>query len=163
MAKAVFDALKNADAIQHVIGVCSDTTASMTGQHSGMFALLEGHFGSPLLKLPCRHHSSDLLPKSGFTAIFGKTTAPARSDFVRFRAKWTEIKDKALQPKRPTFTHPFLLNELDVVKQSCTAVLQDPDVRSDRREIAEQALNVFGFAMPGEKLFDKMRLQMFLL
>ena len=150
MASTVFDALSKADAVQYIVGVCADTTASMTGPHSGMFRLLEGHFGSPLLKLPCRHHAADLLPRSGFAAIFGKTTAPARSDFVSFRTKWTGIKDQATQLKQPSFDHPFLLNELDVVRESCTQVLQDPDVRSNWQEIAQQSLDVFGLPMPGE-------------
>ena len=148
MARTTKDAVSSVEADQYVAGVVGDTQASNTGQFSGMFRQLEDLLQRPLLKVPCRHHSDDLMEKTSFKEVFGPTKSPARTDFLNFRKKWPTLDLKSITPARNTFTHPFLLNALDNLKQKCYKVLQDPAVRSDRKELAQQTLDVNGFAQP---------------
>ena len=151
MAKTTERVLKSVNAQNKIVAVVGDTTSSMSGIHAGMFRKLEDLVGNPLLKTPCRHHSHDLLVGIAFKTLFGPTKAPARTDFLAFRKEWKTLKEKipSVQPLKNRLAHPLLLAALDGLKESCNSVLHDPNVCSNRKELAEQQLIVNGFLLPG--------------
>ena len=115
-----------------------------------MFRLLQDLIKQALLPTPCRHHSIDLLVGVAFKALFGPTKAPARTDFVEFRKAWPTLKSQipSVRALKSTFEDPMMLSALDELKESCQSVLADPNVRSDRKELAEQQLYVNNFPLP---------------
>ena len=50
------------------------------------------------------------------------------------------------------FAHPVLFDALDDLKSSCYNVLNDPEVRSDRKELAQLMLEKNGFLQPGNTI-----------
>ena len=145
MARKAVEVVKSVKAEELIAGVVSDTCTSMTGIYSGMFKNVEDLLNRPLLKSPCRHHSDDLLEKSAFKSIFGPTKSPHKSDFLEFRKKWPSLNRELVTPRRNSFTHPFMQQALDRMKTKCYEVLSDPNVRSDRKELAQQTLDVNGY------------------
>ena len=60
MAKELHDAIIEADAEKYIASEAGDTCAPVTGEHGGMFLLLENLLGHPLLKSWCRSLSRSL-------------------------------------------------------------------------------------------------------
>ena len=60
MAKELHDAIIEADAEKYIASEAGDTCAPVTGEHGGMFSLLENLLGHPLLKSWCRSLSRSL-------------------------------------------------------------------------------------------------------
>ena len=152
MAQKAKEVVESVEAEEFVVGVVADTTTSITGIYSGMFKNLEDLFRRPLLKSPCRHHSDDLLEKSAFKSIFGPTKSPAKSDFLEFRKIWPTLNLDSVTPRRNSFSHPFMLHRM---KTTCYEVLADANVRSDRKELAQQTLDINGYVQPSRQMARK--------
>lgn len=76
-----------------VIGMSFDTTASNTGNQSGVCKLLEVKIGRNLLYFACRLHVRGV-----FQCLFGSTKGPNIPLLERFQQKWNSIDQKRCQP-----------------------------------------------------------------
>jgi hypothetical protein len=77
----------------YVLGVVYDTTASNTGIWRGAVGILERLMKRAILKLPCRRHVIELVPKRVLTVVTGKgSSSPGDELFERFRSNWNTIK-----------------------------------------------------------------------
>lgn len=77
----------------YVLGVVYDTTASNTGILRGAVGILERLMKRAILKLPCRRHVIELVPKRVLTVVTGKgSSSPGDELFERFRSNWNNIK-----------------------------------------------------------------------
>ena len=76
MAETTKDAVSSVEADELIAAVGGDTQASNTGEFSGMFRKLEDLFQRRLLKVPCRHHSDNLMEKNIFQRSFRSDQVP---------------------------------------------------------------------------------------
>jgi len=60
--------------------------------------LLEKKLEKGLFHLACRHHIMELILRSAFESVFGKTSFPDVNLFKRFQKKWARIDQSRYQP-----------------------------------------------------------------
>lgn len=78
---------------KRLIGLACDTEAVNTGRLFGVCKSIERELKTELLHLMCRHHIYEVILKSVFEILFGKTTGPsAISIFEPLRKNWDKIK-----------------------------------------------------------------------
>ena len=68
-----------------------DTTASNTGCRKGCCVLLEKWLGRPVLYMGCRHHTSELLAKGSWHAVFDEDLSPENKLMSTFKSLWEEL------------------------------------------------------------------------
>ena len=85
--QAVYDAAKEWDLVDNIIGMCFDTTASNTGLNEGACIHIMKHFKRNLLQFAFRHHVFELVVGAAITVCFGPSSGPEIQLFQRF-VKW---------------------------------------------------------------------------
>lgn len=88
---AVVNLLKEWKAIDNVIGLVFDTTASNTGRIKGSATAIQKTMGRSLLWLACRHHIYEIHVKHVSEAIVGKRNSPCEGIFKRFQKEWANL------------------------------------------------------------------------
>ena len=73
--QAVYDAAKEWDLVDNIIGMCFDTTASNTGLKEGACIHIMKHVKRNLLHFACRHHVLELLVGAAFAPISSSSSA----------------------------------------------------------------------------------------
>ena len=102
-----------------------------------------------ILRSPCRNHGDDLLEKVAYRTAFGGTKSPVNTSFKEFRLKFPSLKLESVTTSRnPKFTQPFMIEALQRMKAKCDWVLLDPEARSDRKEFAQQMLDLNHYGHP---------------
>ena len=68
-----------------------DTTASNTGCRRGCCVLLEKWLGRSVLYMGCRHHTSELLAKGSWHAVFDEDLSPENKLMSAFKSLWDKL------------------------------------------------------------------------
>ena len=84
MANCVVNKMSEFMLLDDVEAIVFDTTASNTGEWSGIVALFEGILGRAMLWLACRHHFPELFIKHANTAVRGSSNGPDDQLFKAF-------------------------------------------------------------------------------
>jgi hypothetical protein len=93
-AEAGVEAVDDLGVLALVDGVVFDTTFSNSGAHIGTVTLVENELGRQILKLPCRHHISDLYGKNTAKAVSGRiSSGPGDVLFLRYKREWPNLVD----------------------------------------------------------------------
>ena len=93
-AKNILQLLEFYEITDNIFAICSDTTSSNTGVHSGAIVLLTSALDIRTLWLMCRHHIFEVHIAHFMGAITGeKTKGPRRGLYTRLQKKWPEIVD----------------------------------------------------------------------
>ena len=85
--QAVYDAAKEWDLVENIMGMCFDTTASNTGLNEGACIHIMKHVKRNLLQFAFRHHVLELVVGAAITVCFGPSSGPKIQLFQRF-VKW---------------------------------------------------------------------------
>lgn len=132
-ASAVMDNLVHWDAVSDVVGLCFDTTAVNTGQHTGACVTLERKLDRNLLWLACRHHMLEVLLSDVFGVCLAVSTGPEILIFKHFRTIWPQlVKDV------PVTSQPLILVSEDTV-QFIRQQLAEHHIREDYLELLQLA------------------------
>ena len=83
-----------------------DTTASNTGCRRGCCVSLEKWLGCPVLYMGCRQHTSELLAKGSWHAVFNDDLSPENKLMTNFKNMWEELDTS---PDVEVFTFPEAL------------------------------------------------------
>ena len=143
---------------ENVIGLVSDTTKSNSGRFSGCVRLLSVH-GFPhraMMNFMCRMHMYERHVHHVDVVLQGKTTAPVRSSFAKFKEAWPVSIEKdansntadivKLDWSLPEF-HPgtLLYDLLQESKEFCSKALDDfTFVRGDHKYLCELVVVYLG-------------------
>ena len=68
-----------------------DTTASNTGCRRGCCVLIEKWLSRPVFFMGCRHHTSELLAKGSWHAVFDEDLSPENKLMSAFKLLWEEL------------------------------------------------------------------------
>lgn len=131
-----------------VRGVVFDTTASNSGKKIGACVKLESHFDKKMLMFACRHHVYERILASVHTKLFGKTTGPNNTEYIKFKNSWGTI-DKTAEINTLVFRERWLKSRVSVVTASLKIILSDSVSnnhlpRDDYRECGELMLQLLG-------------------
>ena len=136
--QAVYDAAKEWDLVENIIGMCLDTTASNTGLKEGACVHLMQHVKRNLLHFACRHHVLELVVGAAFIVCFGPSSGPEIPLFKRF-VKWWPLTNQA-SPK--PLDDP--VDGADKIIATCHALLKKQQPRDDYREMVQLTILVLG-------------------
>lgn len=144
-AHAVYTMLNEWDVTQNVVAACYDTTAVNTGRLGGASRILQDIMETDLLELPCRHHIFELVLKSAFESIFGKSSAPIPLLFKRFKDIWNNINKNDFEVG---LSNPSIEASLsDIVTEItifCKNQLKNKNIRHDYEEFLQLCLTFIG-------------------
>ena len=138
IGQAVYDAAKEWDLVDNIIGMSFDTTASNTGPKEGACVHLMKHVKRNLLHFACRHHVLELVVGAAFTVCFGPSSGPEIPLFKRF-VKWWPLANRA-SPK--PLDDP--VDGADEIIATCHALLKKQQPRDDYREMLQLTIIVLG-------------------
>ena len=136
-SESVIEHLVEWKSVDHVVGMCYDTTAINTGRLSGACTLLEKSIGRGLLWLSCRHHMMEVLLSDMFNVCFGKSAAPEIIIFKHFRDTWCELNHDIIE-------HSVLIVVSDQLKSFISLQLREQHPREDYREFLQLAALIVG-------------------
>ena len=136
--QAVYDAAKEWDLVDNIIGMCFDTTASNTGLKEGACIHIMKHVKRNLLHFACRHHVLELLVGAAFAVCFGQSSGPDIQLFKRF-VKWWPLANQA--SSKP-LDDP--VDGADKIIATCHALLKEKQPRDDYREMVQLTIIVLG-------------------
>lgn len=88
---AVINLLEEWDALDNVIGLVFDTTASNTGRLRGCATAIENSVKNAVVWLACRHHVYEIHIKHVEENVTGKRNSPSKGIFKRFQKGWDTI------------------------------------------------------------------------
>lgn len=148
-SQALLDAINNNNLRNRVVGLVSDTEKVNTGRFSGVCLEIERKLERPMLNLMCRHHVFEIILKSVFQTLFGRTTSPRISTFDVLKEKWNDIKqnnfayapiefEELLQP----IVNEFYTEASDTIRKHAN----NPVIRSDYAELNDLVLKFTGIA-----------------
>lgn len=157
MAEAVYNTLREWNALQSIEWVSFDTTNSNTGSTKGAILLLERSMRKKLLKLACRHHVYEVILRGVFELKFGVATGPTVSLFEKFQRKWGSIGKTKYKPGIQDSTVRKILSDTSCeIISFCEQKLEEKVVRDDYKEFLELTLIFLGhnadnikFRLPG--------------
>ncbi|KAG0711860.1 hypothetical protein GWK47_019706 [Chionoecetes opilio] len=135
--QAVYDAAKEWDLVDNIIGMCFDTTVSNTGLKEGACVHIMKHVKRNLLHFACRHHVLELVV-GAFTVCFGPSSGPEIQLFKRF-VKWWPLANQA--SSKP-LDDP--VDGADKIIATCHALLKEKQPRDDYREMVQLTIIVLG-------------------
>ncbi|KAG0714162.1 hypothetical protein GWK47_001666 [Chionoecetes opilio] len=136
--QAVYDAAKEWDLVDNIIGMCFDTTVSNTGLKEGACVHIMKHVKRNLLHFACRHHVLELVVGAAFTVCFGPSSGPEIQLFKRF-VKWWPLANQA--SSKP-LDDP--VDGADKIIATCHALLKEKQPRDDYREMVQLTIIVLG-------------------
>ena len=92
-AVAILNLLEYFNIVDQIFVVCSDTTASNTGIHSGAVVILSSILNTPLLWFLCRRHMLEIHISHFMEALTGeKTKGPRKGLYVKLQKNWYSVK-----------------------------------------------------------------------
>lgn len=136
--QAVYDAAKEWDLVDNIIGMCFDTTASNTGLNEGACIHIMKHVKRNLLQFAFRHHVFELVVGAAITVCFGPSSGPEIQLFQRF-VKWWPLANQA--SSKP-LDEP--VDGADKIIATCHALLKEKQPRDDYREMVQLTIIVLG-------------------
>ncbi|KAG0710556.1 hypothetical protein GWK47_022574 [Chionoecetes opilio] len=136
--QAVYDAAKEWDLVDNIIGMCFDTTVSNTGLKEGACVHIMKHVKRNLLHFACRHHVLELVVGAAFTVCFGPSSGPEIQLFKQF-VKWWPLANQA--SSKP-LDDP--VDGADKIIATCHALLKEKQPRDDYREMVQLTIIVLG-------------------
>lgn len=143
-AAAVKQTLDEWKLTNHIRIVCTDTTASNTGKHSGACHLLEELMQRALLYMPCRHHILEVISGNVFDVSLGCSSGPEVQLFVRFKNCWSSFDVTQFETGYDDEETAFILSKhqdtVDDVVTFANSMLDKEHPRDDYREFVQLVL-----------------------
>ncbi|KAJ6647038.1 hypothetical protein Bhyg_02256, partial [Pseudolycoriella hygida] len=138
IAKIVYRNLVTWEAVDKVIGLCFDTTASNTEMRKGACILLQK-----------KHHIGEVVLRGVFITLFGNTKSPRVEIFKRFKSAWDHLDKKSFQPiENKHFKQKFASAQRTDTIQFLNTTISNHDSsyipRKDYLELMELCLLVLG-------------------
>lgn len=87
-----------------IAAICTDTTATNTGQTNGSVILFQKKMNRNILYFACRHHFLELIIGAIFQLLFGESTGTSPSLFENFKRDWNEVNQSSFEVSI-TFTY----------------------------------------------------------
>lgn len=159
-ANAIVNQLDKYNLRGRLIGLACDTEAVNTGRISGVCTSIESKLETDLLHLMCRHHIYEVVMKSVFENLFGRSTGPsAISIFKPLQENWDEIKRNGFvyEAMNDDYTYCSEIFQRLVVeaKSDLQVHALNKNIRDDYAEITDLSLKYLGiptrssFKVPG--------------
>ena len=136
--QAVYDAAKEWNLVDNIIGMCFDTAASNTGLKEGACVHLMKYVKRNLLHVACRHHVLELVVGAAFTVCFDPSSGPGIPLFRRL-VKWWPL---ANQPSPKPLDDP--VDGANKIIATYHALLKKQQPRDDYREMVQLTIVVLG-------------------
>jgi len=149
-AEAYYNLLKEWNLDDKVKALVFDTTSSNTGWKQGAAKLLEELMQRKVLYHACRHHVFELVLKSVWKCLYGKTTTGPESPwFNNFKQNWTNINKT--KPFRVLHVPSGLEERASLVVEDLKELMKSKSafVRDDYKQCASNTLALLG-ATPQE-------------
>jgi len=98
-AEAVVNAVRNWSLEDRTGGLVFDTTGSNTGGGGkGFFPRIEKFLGKDLLRLACRHHTTEIIIRGVYETFMGSSKAPEDPLFTAFQKQWDKLDQSYFTP-----------------------------------------------------------------